>query len=576
MPTRLLVLRLFMLAVLLVFGVRLAWLHLARGAELRQVSENNHLRWLRMPGPRGLIVDREGRALVRNEPRPSLWLVSGEVPRKGGYWESLLHTFVGLGVYADMATAKDALADARRFPGYQPVRLKADLSLSEITRVEERQVMLPGVYINAEPMRRYPGGTLAAHVLGYLREATAKQLSDWKEAGYRMGDPVGQVGVEQAFEKELRGTDGGQEVEVDAAGRVLRQFAAVAPQQGQTVTLTLDLDIQRAAESALAGHRGAVVVLDPQTGEVLAMASRPSYDGNQFSEHVSPALMKQVLAERALVARATQGTYPPGSVFKIVTAAAALNEGVLSASPTFFCGGEYHGIHCWNRSGHGTLGLTQAFAQSCNVAFMQMAEAAGFDPLTAMARRFGLGSPVGLGGVMAEERGWVPDKDYFSAHGRKLQLGDTLQVGIGQSALVITPLQAARLIAAIANGGRLVQPTLVHAVGKTIDIVPTATSLGLQTNTLQRIEAGLKAVTRGEGTAARLDQSLDIAGKTGTAQNPGGADHAWFVGYAPYDHPTVAIAVLIEHGGHGGAVAAPIAERVIRVALNGPAGASGQ
>ncbi len=564
--TRLLLLQLLALVVFLVFAGRLAYIQGVRGTELRGLSVRNFRRWVRSPAPRGLIVDAKGRILATNEPAMSAWLISGEVPRDS--WAGLLDRLVAIGFFPDHDTAEETLTDARRYPGYLPVRLAARLSPLMITRVAEAMPTLPGVYLRAEPLRTYPHGVLASHVLGYLREIDAQELETRHAQDYRPGDAVGKAGLEHAFEDDLHGQGGRDEVEINAHGRVLRTLTAQTAQPGHTLTLALDLDVQHAAEQAMAGHLGAVVVLDPHSGDIRALVSAPGYDLNAMSGRRTPAMQAWLDSSHAEINRVTRGRYAPGSVFKIVTAAAALEKGCV---PDYlYCPGEYHGIHCWLHSGHGTLNLTQALAQSCNVAFMKLAEATGIDDLSTMARRFGLGKHTAVGAILPESAGTVPDPAWARAtFHRPWQLGETLQVGIGQSSLEITPLQAARIAAAIANGGYLVQPRLVTRIGDTpVPRLPAA-RIGLHDATLARIREGLRAVT-GEGTAKSLDPTLHIAGKTGTAQNPGGEDNAWFVGYAPSDNPRVAVAVLVEHGGHGGVVAAPIGEAVIRTALNGP------
>jgi len=579
---RLLILRLLILLVCLVFVGRLAFLQLLHGDALRHDSERNRQRWVRIAAPRGLIVDRQQRVLAANVPGHVVWLVPGEVPRTG--WDDLTTRLVALGIFPDRATAVDTLEEARRYPSYLPVRLLSGLDIAMISRLEEQQAFLPGIFLRDEPLRSYPEGKRASHLLGYLREIDATELAARRSLGYHGGDPIGKAGLERAFEEELRGADGGQQVEVDVHGRIQRVVQETAPQPGQSVTLTLDLDMQRVAEEALSGHRGAAVALDPRTGDILALASAPSFDLNQMTGRITPEMMQFLRGPDAPeLNRATAGQYPPGSVFKIVTAAAVLETQQIQPNEFFFCDGSYHGIRCSKHSGHGSLSFTEAMAQSCNVAFMKMAERAGIEELGQMARRFGLGQPVpilpaievatgknGHAGIVPEVDGVVPGPAWErKKHHRPWELGETLQVGIGQSSLSITPLQGARIIAAIANGGKLVQPRLVQRVGEYPVESGQPEAIGLSAHTVQRIAAGLRAVVA-EGTAKSLDPALHIAGKTGTAQNPGGEDHAWFVGYAPREAPKIAVAVLIEHGGHGGATAAPIAQSIIRVALQGP------
>lgn len=577
---RLSIFRIVLLAVFLVFVGRLAYLQLFHGSELRKDSENNHLRLVRTPAPRGLILDRRGRVLATSVPGWAAWLVPGEVPRKT--WPLMLRRLTRLGIYPDQATAESALEEYRHYPGYLPVRLASGMTIEAVSRLEEEMAFLPGVYLREEPVRYYPHKALASHLIGYQREIDAVELAALRGQHYRLGDYLGKTGIERAFEEALRGIEGGERVEVNAYGRVLRTLHTEPAQPGQSITLTIELDVQRAAERAIMHHRGAAVALDPTTGEVLALVSAPGYDLNAMSGKISPTLLAFLRgASRPEMNRVTNGTYPPGSVFKIITAAAALERGKVGQNEYFTCEGAYHGIHCWQHSGHGAVSLTEAIAQSCNVAFMKMAERVGIWAMANTAREFELGKPVGLSprvkallpgealGILPEKRGTVPDPNWARRYlHTDWKLGDTLQVGIGQSSLAITPLQSARIIAAIANGGKLVHPSLVKSVGARQFTAEPPTPLALKPETLRRVARGLRAVV-GEGTARSLDPALRIAGKTGTAQNPGGADHAWFVGYAPREAPKIAVAVLIEHGGHGGAVAAPIAEAIIRVALQG-------
>lgn len=566
---RLLLLRIILLVAFAVFAARLAYLQLWQGPALRGVSEHNRLRLMRVPAKRGLIIDRTGAVLATNTPAPVLWLVSGEVRR--AEWDGLLHRLVDIGIFPDLDNATARLAAARRYPSPRPLVLQSHLTIAQVTRVEEELPFLPGVYINADQVRSYPRGELAAHVLGYLREVDADDLAAHQNEGYLQGDSIGKSGLEKQYEAALRGVEGIEEVEVDARGNRLRTMRTSPPADGKMLTLTINAVLQTAAETALRNKRGAVVALDPNTGDVLALASAPTYDPNKMSTRLSPTSWAWLMKAHALVNRGTE-RYPPGSVFKIVTAAAALEAGTTSEGRYYNCPGVYKGVHCWNRGGHRVLGLTEAIAQSCNVAFMHMAEDTGIRRLDAMGTHFGLGARTGL--ELPEKRGLVPGPDWAKNTHRTWQLGDTLQVGIGQSFCTVTPLQGARIAAAIANGGKLVHPRLVQRVGDAEQAYTPPTPLGLKGSTLNAIARGLRAVT-GEGTAKSLDPTLHIAGKTGTAQNPGG-DHAWFVGYAPAEHPTIAIAVIVEHGGHGGSVAAPIAQAVIRALLQPPAATTPQ
>lgn len=561
---RLLLLRIVTVMVFLLFAGSLASLQLWHGAELRRQSENNRLRWVRSVAPRGRILDRNGRPLATCIPALTVWLIPSEVPRSG--WTSLQQRCVALGIYPDAATAESLLADCRKNPNYQPVALESGIPINDprVTRLEEELPFLSGVYLKTEPVRHYPEGALASHVIGYLAEVDAQELARLREVGYRMGDYIGQVGVERAFEGVLRGTDGGEQVEVDAFGRKVSTLAMTPALSGRDLTLTLDLEVQRAAEHALQGRQGAAVALDPDTGDILALVSSPSFDLNARGR------------KRGEFNKALAGQYPPGSVFKIVTAIAGIETRKIQAGNYFYCDGQYHGIRCWKHSGHGALALTGALANSCNVYFMKTAELVGVDTLASIARRFGLGSDTVIDdGVLTGKAGLVPDPAWARRAGRRWMLGETLQMGIGQSALTITPMQTACVAAAIANGGQLVHPRLLLDVGGLARPVNVPVSLGLHAGTVAAVDRGLRQVVE-TGTARQLDPTMQIAGKTGTAQNHDGSgiDHAWFAGYAPDGHPAIAVAVLVEHGGHGGATAAPIAEAIIRAALRQTAPAS--
>ena len=555
LSTRLMLLRIMVLAVFLIFAGSLANLQLWQGAALRQQSENNRLRWVRSTAPRGRILDRKGRPLATCVPALTVWLIPSEVPRDA--WKYLMERLVALKIYPDLTTAQNTLDDVQDSPSYLPVALESGLSITDprVARIEEEIPFLSGVYLKVEPVRYYPGGVLASHVIGYLSEIDEKELAQRKEQGYRMGDRIGKTGVERAFEDVLRGTDGGEQIEVDALGRKIRTLETREPVQGTDLMLTIDLDIQRTAERMMQGLQGAAVVLDPATGDILALVSSPSFDLNSR-------------AQRSEFNKVVRGAYPPGSVFKIVTAAAGLEEGKIRPSTYFYCDGQYRGIRCWKHSGHGALALNGALANSCNVYFMQTAERVGVDPLAAMARKFGLGQTADIDGVLTGQSGMVPDMAWARKRNIPWELGETLQMGIGQSALSITPLQAAIVVSAIANGGKRVHPRLMVSVGGITRPINEPESLGLKDETLSAIDRGLRQVVE-TGTARQLASSLHIAGKTGTAQNHegNGIDHAWFVGYAPDEHPSVAVAVLVEHGGHGGTISAPIAGAIIRTAL---------
>lgn len=561
MANRVTWLRVVLIIALLVLAGRLAQLQLLRGSHYHALSAENRLRIIRRYAPRGMILDRAGRVIATNRFRFDVAVVPERIPRtqRAAVTKRLAQV---LGVPTSLVRERMAAPH----PLFEPVVVADDVGRDAVARVGESALLLPGVEIVSRPVRRYPRGSLAAHLLGYVREISPQELESRSASGYRLGDSIGKAGLERRWESTLRGEDGGEQVEVDRAGRPVRLIGKKDPVPGGDLVLTLDLDVQAAAEAGLAGRRGAVVAMDPRSGDVIALASAPTFDPNIFARRVSREQWAALTGlDKPQSNRATTGRYQPGSVFKLVTALTALEAGRADTSSRFYCPGSLkvsdHVFHCWRRRGHGAIGFLEGFAQSCNVMFMTLGRRVGPRAMASMARRLGVGQLSGIG-LPEEQPGLVGDPEWRRKHGRRRwSVGDTCQMAIGQGDLLITPIQAARMMAAIANGGRLVTPRLCKQ-----DPVRSE-SVGLRAKSLAVVRQGLRAVVeRGTGRAAR-DPDLAIAGKTGTAENPHGPPHAWFVGYAPADDPQLVVAVLIEQGGHGGAVAAPIAKATFRAAL---------
>jgi penicillin-binding protein 2 len=431
---------------------------------------------------------------------------------------------------------------------------------------------------------------MAAHVLGYLGEINQKQLKILKEQGYVIGDEIGQYGLERRWEELLRGQSGGQQVEVDALGRRVRVLHEVTDVPGYTVHLTLDRQLQETAYEALKGKQGTIVALDVRNGAILVLASTPAFDPNAFARGIKAeewsGLIKDQL--RPLSNRAIQGQYPPGSTFKIIMSIAGLEEGVIQPEssiqdPGFYTFGN-RSFRDWKKGGHGTVNLHKAIVESCDTYFYQLGPKLGVDRIAKWARAFGLGEKTGV--VLDDEKsGTIPDTEWKRKRFRQPWFpGETVSVAIGQGYVTVTPLQLANMMAAVANGGKLYRPYLVNKVesvdGATVreygpELIRT---IELKPDTLKRVHEALADVVNGAGGTggAARSQLLTIAGKTGTAQvveMKGGyvkteqltyfnRDHAWFVSYAPVDNPQIAIAVLVEHGGHGGDAAAPMAKKV--------------
>jgi penicillin-binding protein 2 len=565
--------------------VRLWHLEVTEGDQYRSLSENNRIRLKRVRATRGTILDRHGQILVDNRPSFDVALVpedTHDVPRTLATLTRLLGAEAG-----DLSAVVQAAANR---PPFEEVTLKRDIDWESIVALETHQLELPGVSVQVGPRRTYPFSETAAHLLGYVGEVSQQELAS--RQGYRMGDLIGKAGAERYWENYLRGVDGGQQVEVDAVGRKLRVLSEVEETPGNTLVLTVDRELQLAAERAMGDREGAIVALDPRNGDVLAMVSRPAFDPNVFARGIRSAEWRALLQDRKrpLNSKAVQGTYPPGSAFKVVMAAAALEEGVINPFTQIFCGGGlFFGnrtFRCWRTSGHGNLNVHEALVRSCDVFFYQVGQRLGVDAIADYSHRFGLGAATGIS-LEHESTGIIPSSAWKRQRfGEPWYAGETLSVAIGQGYVTTTPLQMANVMAAIANGGTVYRPQFVKRVetpdGTTVlEQEPVVTNdLGFKKTTLLQIRQALSDVVnsnRGTGSKARV-RGIEVGGKTGTSQvGKLGAerskqghmarerkDHAWFIAFAPVSNPEIAVAVLAEHAGeHGGTAAAPIAQQVI-------------
>jgi len=546
-----------------------------QGSHYREQAENNRLRKLPIRPPRGLIRDRHGVLLVENSPSYNLTL---DRSRMTDPESSLRFAARVLEVAPDELDRR--LGSLREIPGFQPVTLARRLSLAQVARFGVSALEHPEFTVDIEHLRLYRYGMHTGHVLGYLGQASEEELA--RNPRYGSGELVGKRGVEEVYDEELRGERGQRIVVVDSRGEVLRQFGKENAHAGQNLQLSLDLRLQQEAERQLRDKVGAVVALDPRNGEVLVLYSSPSYNPNRFARGLTPAEWQELLENphKPLQNRAIQNAHPPGSVFKIVMAAAALSEGIARPDDRIYCRGwtniYNHRFHCGKRQGHGWVSLEQALERSCNIYFYQLGQKLGIETIARYARKFGLGSPTGID-LQGEARGLVPDPEWsLRQRGHAWYLGETISLAIGQGPLLVTPLQMARMVAALANGGHLVIPRLVRLPPGAEPASPPTPTLGLGDEVLAPIRRGLAAVVNHpRGTAfwtARLPE-VAIAGKTGTAQVVSGIrrgatedvpyeerTHAWFVSFAPVEAPELVIVVFVEHGGAGSTAAAPIAK----------------
>jgi len=586
---------LFTALVTLVFGLlvlRLYFLQIVRGRHYSRLAEENRISLLRVRAPRGIVFDRHGNVLVTNRPSFSVSL-DLEAVRDLNATVSAVATALKIdGV--ELSRKVRAAAPYRRS---EPLRILEDVDRSEVAALEALRYEYPGVLVEVEPRRSYPHGKLAAHVLGYVGQINAAELKARADLGYRLGDSIGKMGIEKELDSELKGRDGFRQLEVDSLGRGIKVLSNIQPLPGHSVTLTIDLALQQVAEEVLAGVSGAVVAIDPRDGSLLAAASSPAIDPNSFSHGLSQVEWDRISHDERhpLQNRIVQAQYPPGSIFKILTAAAALESGVITTATSFTCRGALRygnrDFRCWKRGGHGEVTLHRALVESCDVYFYQLGLKTGIDEIARVAREFGLGQATGLA-LGTEAPGLIPDTAWKRrVRNEPWYSGETLSAAIGQGYDLVTPVQTALLAATVANGGRVFRPRLILRVddssGSTVrtGAVVVERTVGLKPETLAAIRDGLWGVVNepgGTGAAARVP-GLAVAGKTGTAQvvripakgelkvvaGRRSQDHAWFVCYAAIGpEAQIAIAVIVEHGGHGGSVSAPIAHRLLEELRN--------
>jgi len=559
-----------MLAALLFLGVFLWRVQVLGVTEYRTSLDRQSMRRVRLPAPRGVIADRLGVRLADNRPSFCIAVYIEEL-KQPGRWNrtidrvdeviSRLAAVLGLEKQVDREDIWNHIR--RRLP--LPFLAWRDVGGEALARWAEHSAMFPGVDVHIEPVRFYPHGSLAAHVLGYVGQSDPARDPD-VPYHYYLPEVEGQYGVEKAFDDVFAGTAGGKLLRVDAAGFKYEEVHERAPVPGRGLRLTVDSRIQRAAERLLADRRGAAVVLDPRNGDVLALASSPAFDPNAFSSRLSPAVWRRLRSDpqRPLFNRAVSGTYPPGSTFKTLVALAALENRRAAGDSRFNCPGYFDigGVrfHCWKRSGHGLVAMREALEQSCNAYFCQLGLSCGYEYIYHMAEAVGFGRPTGIR-LGAELGGLLPGDAWKRSRYRDgWRAGDTCNVSIGQGALLVTPLQMAVFTAAMANGGYVFRPRLLFQPGRKGELV---NDLHWSPASLQVVRGGMYDVVQdpsGTGKRARIE-GVEMGGKTGTAEYGPKSDrrkYAWMIAFAPFRDARYAVAVVVEDAVSGGTTAAPM------------------
>ncbi|KJR40843.1 peptidoglycan glycosyltransferase [Candidatus Magnetoovum chiemensis] len=558
-----------------VFFLRLYQLQIIKGEDYRTASKSNRVKITMIPSPRGIIYDRNGIALVKNIP----FYYASVMPQTKDL--NVKHLSRLLNIDEQEITE---ILEKEKNNFFKPIILKEGLSFEDVTQIEARRSDFPGLTIDTTVTRNYVYNKIGSHVIGYLGKPNKQQLS---KAQYGKLTPemfIGQWAAEAMYDDVLRGTPGKEIIEVDALGRQLKELQGIPPITGKDITLSIDINLQKAAEDAFDGKQGALVAINPRNGEILSLVSLPSFDPNDFVMGINSKKWKALNEDKSypLINRALQSSYPPGSIFKVLVSAAGIEEGVITRGFSPFCGhimnyGKWS-FACWGR--HGGISFPNALIESCDIFYYQAGKKLGINKIADYAKQFGLGEKTGLNiAGSSEKSGLIPTTKWKKeALGKSWYLGETFISAIGQGYVSLTPIQAALMISIVANEGLKIPLTIIKSDETSSKPIK---KLDINNKTFISIKEALYGVVntrRGTGTKAR-SAIVEISGKTGTAQVVKGRikseklkkqhrDHAWFVAFAPFENPEIALSIIVEHGGHGGEAAAPIAKKVIEAYIS--------
>ncbi len=547
--------------------IRLFQMQIIEYSAYEEKAASNSIKAIEQVPLRGIFYDRNMNVVVSNVPAYTLRITPARYDKK---LTPILEAVLGV----KPGYINKILRENRGYSKFIPVRIKRGIDFKVVSWLEENEEHLPGVDYVVEMQRGYPAGIRGSHMFGYIREITPELLEKYK-GYYEPGDYIGYSGIEKTYEKILRGKKGYKYVLVDAQRKEIGRFKDgkddIPSVKGNDLVLGIDEDVQRVAEEALKGKKGAAVAIDPKTGEILALASAPDYDLNQFSYVTSRDYLKKLYRDpdKPFFNRATMAALPPGSTFKIAEAVAGLNDGVITIDNTFTCrGGQtFYGRYFKCDAVHGTLNVVHAIEKSCNVFFYNLIYKLGMKRWYKYVREFGFGQKTHID-IGDESPGFIPNAEYYvKRYGKDWPRSIMASLGIGQGEVSVTPIQLAQYCALIANDGVTYTPHVVrgYLTNKTHKLVPFSfkkIDLGISKKVFDIVKRGMYLVVNGAGTAVNIKSNkIQIAGKTGTAQNPHGKDHAWFIGFAPFDNPKIAVAVLVENAGFGATWAAPIAKK---------------
>ncbi|MBE3091062.1 MAG: penicillin-binding protein 2 [Candidatus Atribacteria bacterium] len=564
----------FMVICFLILVISLWYLQMIKGEEFKERAVGNCIRTLVEDAPRGRIYDRQEELLVTNRPAVVVSIIPAEVDDLEKLSERL-SKIIGI----SPEEISQIVKNYRENP-FKPVKILDDCSTNKTVEIEERKDELKGVVLEVKPRRDYLYHDFAAHSLGYVGEIDKEELLQFGNPKYQGGDIIGKAGLEKYYDDILRGEKGGKEVEVDALGQEIATLLYQKPVPGKDLVLTIDRDLQLCGENLLFDKKGSIVVSDPNSGEILALVNRPSFNPNLFANGISSSDWQKLSfdTDYPLTNRSVQGLYSPGSIFKVVTAAAALEEGVTDIKRKIYCSGTFElagrVFNCSKETGHGSLSIVDAITHSCNIYFYTLGKDLGIERFNKYMQKYGLGEKTGID-LPEEAIGTIPSAQWKERKIKEIWFpGDTINLSIGQGYLLLTPLLVHSLITTIAAEGEVYKLHLVKKIisadGNTVEEIKPEIhkKVNFSSDTFKIIKEGLRqTILKGTGWRANI-QELAVAGKTGTAQNPQGETHAWFIGFAPYENPEVCITVFIENGGEGGVAAAPIARAMLEKYFN--------
>jgi penicillin-binding protein 2 len=556
-----------------VVGFRLFEMQILNSESYELKSSDNSIKQVVISPLRGIFYDRNMEVLVRNSPAYTLRITPSNYDKN---LNNLLETVID----ADSGFISSILEKNKHFSEYLPVKIKKGIDFNVVAWIEENSDNLPGIDYIIEMHRNYPAGVSGSHMFGYIKEISAKQLEVEKEY-YRQGDNVGHNGIEKTYEKDLRGTKGKRFILVNSKRKNIGSYKNGADDdpslKGRDLVLTIDADVQRVAEEEFIGKRGALVAIEPSTGEILALVSAPDYDLNQFSYLTSKDFLSKLYSdpEKPLFNRATMSVKPPGSTFKMFEAITALDLGLITTSTTFFCGGGFtYGRFFKCHGSHGNVNVITAIEKSCNTFFYQLIYKIGLKRWKRYAERFGFNNKTNID-IGEESKGLIPDEKYYEKiYGEKWPRSIMASLGIGQGEVSVSPIQLVQYVSLLANNGKTFEPHFVkgyfdEVANELMKYKFKEKNVDIEQKYFDIVKEGMFLVVNGKGTATHIrSEEFEICGKTGTAQNPHGEDHALFVGFAPYENPQIAFAIVVENVGFGGTHAAPIAKKIVEVYLN--------